>query len=184
MLENIVLFNSKIRLFTKLFSTSTLGRVDLGRVKRIVPELPVLLHKMDGYHCIGALSSLKEGLQETTIEGIPYPIVILKKENMVRALNGQCPHKKGEMALGDIEDEGDNKCSIVCPRHRKRFIGGLRFDTETGQSSVKNVSGQSLEYDSSWTLQVHEVIVQEDNVFVKREPKPMFTSSRSKCDAL
>lgn len=168
-----------------MFSNSnTVGRVDLGRLKRVIPQLP-LSNEMEGYHCIGALSSLHEGLQEAKIEGISYPLVLIKQGVQVKALNGQCPHKKGEMALGDIEDEGNNKCSLVCPRHRKRFIGGLRFDSETGESFVKNVAGQSPEYDPSWRLQVHEVVVQEERVFVKLEPKPaLVKASSSKCDAL
>jgi nitrite reductase/ring-hydroxylating ferredoxin subunit len=184
--------NSKIRFLSlRRFCSSrhqqgfSTGRVDLDRLKRVIPQFTeLLLNKMDGYHCVGIISSFKDGLQEAKVEGIPYPIVLIKRGNVINALNGECPHKKGEMALGDIEDEGNGKCAIICPRHRKRFIGGLRFDTTTGEGHVKDEPGQSLEFNPNWRLQVHNVVVKDEKVFIKLEPNDFKQSKHThKCDA-
>ena len=44
------------------------------------------------------------------------------------AIDNLCPHKKGDMSTGDIEEAGDSHgLCVKCPRHRKKMNGGLNI---------------------------------------------------------
>jgi len=58
-------------------------------------------------------------------------LVLVRTHAALRALSLLCPHKRAELHLGDIEEAG-GRLSVTCPRHRKKFEGGLHFDCATG----------------------------------------------------
>ena len=119
---------------------------------------------------------------------------------LLHALGGRCPHSKGQMSVGDIEEAvahsvaaagggsgsgggggggadggaggaSGSTCCIICPRHRKRFEGGLRFDVETGQSFLRPGAAPCDEYRPEWRLPVHDVLVADGEVFVSLAPR-------------
>jgi nitrite reductase/ring-hydroxylating ferredoxin subunit len=133
---------------------------------------------MDGFELVGDEGDVREGLSEFVLrEGDRSPLVIVRTKDRIRALGGRCAHKLGEMPLGDIEDggrEGAAGCSVVCPRHRKRFPGGLRFDARDGRAFLApGPDGKAPpcdEFDESWRLAVYEVRVVDGKVYVGSKP--------------
>ena len=132
---------------------------------------------MDGFELVGDEGDVREGLSEYVLRD-RSPIVVVRRDGQpIRALGGRCAHKLGEMPLGDIEDggrDGAAGCSVVCPRHRKRFPGGLRFDVVDGRAFLApGPDGRAPpcdEFDGSWRLAVYEVKVVDSKVFVSSKP--------------
>lgn len=163
-----------------------LHRVDLQRTARVVggamaanaaaaaPAAPA------GFVFAGSLADIPTGLSELQLRP-DAPLVLVRRDAReaggaptVSALGGLCAHKGGRMALGDIEDGGSGgggACSIVCPRHRKRFEGGLRFDVETGAAFLAQGAAAADEFDAAWRLPVHEVRVLNGAVYVAAAPR-------------
>jgi nitrite reductase/ring-hydroxylating ferredoxin subunit len=84
-----------------------------------------------GFAPVAPLASIPQGLS-----GAPSfaggPLVVARRDGtVIKALSLHCCHKEAELSLGDIEDAG-GRFSVKCPRHRKKFPGGLNFDCETG----------------------------------------------------
>ena len=84
-----------------------------------------------GFAAVAPLSMVPRGLSSApSFDG--GPIVVLRAESgEISALSLHCCHKAAELSLGDIEDAA-GRLSVKCPRHRKKFPGGLTFDCKTG----------------------------------------------------
>ena len=61
---------------------------------------------------------LKNGV-EVTING--EKIALFRHLNSVYAMTTQCPHRKGPIQMGDIEDLNEHGPCVVCPWHRWTF---------------------------------------------------------------
>ena len=82
------------------------------------------------------------------------PLVIIRAHDVVHALHGRCPHRGGELALGDVDIEDTRGVSIVCPRHRKKFPGGLHIDACSGGVWCGETPMADAHYDPSWRVPV------------------------------
>ena len=100
-----------------------------------------------GFAPVAPLAAVPQGLS-----GAPSfaggPLVIARRDAGIAALSLYCCHKDGELSLGDIEDAG-GRFSLKCPRHRKKFPGGLNFDCKTGAAWCAG-EPQAGAWDSSW----------------------------------
>jgi nitrite reductase/ring-hydroxylating ferredoxin subunit len=77
----------------------------------------------------------KPGLSEYVLQASGEPLCIVSHAGTVSALHDLCPHKLGLMHLGDIEDApAHGGACVKCPRHRKKFNGGLNFCVTDGSS--------------------------------------------------
>jgi NAD(P)H-flavin reductase/nitrite reductase/ring-hydroxylating ferredoxin subunit len=96
------------------------------------------------------------------------------------AISDVCAHKEASLHKGDIEDlpschlsSRDDKSKppglcVKCPKHRKKFGGGLYFSLEDGASFIP---GPSEKYTESFRVPVFDVQVRGDDVYVSRDPK-------------
>ena len=97
------------------------------------------------YVRVCAVSDMKEG-DIRTVEINGGPIVLVRYEGTIYALDDLCTHDGG--SLGDGGAVGGE---IVCPRH------GARFDIKTGAATrMPAVMG----------VQTHDVRVEDDYVYV------------------
>ena len=163
-------------------AAAALHRVDLQRTARIVvaaaataatDALGGAMAAPAGYLRVGPLAAVPEGLSELQLR--PDSRLVLARRaggGGIHALGGDCPHRQAQLAVGDIEDGGTGACCVICPRHRKRFEGGLRFDVETGRAFLRGGAAAACEeFDRTWRLPVHDVLVVGGELFVSLEPR-------------
>jgi len=85
------------------------------------------------------------------------------------AIDNFCAHSRGQLVLGDIEDIGDEKAPCArCPKHRKKFCGGLYFNMETGQALTKSYTPK---LDPTWKISTFQLEIKDNKIFVLQEPK-------------
>lgn len=92
------------------------------------PDVADLDEQLDDFREVARLDELREGrlskaelnLGETTI-----PLVLMRKDNEVLALNATCSHMSGPLAEGRLVDEW----CVECPWH------GSRFDFRDGEAT-------------------------------------------------
>eukprot|EP01065_Artemidia_motanka_P003903 TRINITY_DN1187_c0_g1_i2.p1 TRINITY_DN1187_c0_g1~~TRINITY_DN1187_c0_g1_i2.p1 ORF type:complete len:423 (+),score=128.89 TRINITY_DN1187_c0_g1_i2:68-1270(+) len=79
-----------------------------------------------------------------------------------RAVDDECPHKRARLSDGDIEDiRGDTH--VRCPKHRRKFNGGLYFSGKTGRAWCPD-SMDCRKFDPSWAVRTYETLVDEHGV--------------------
>ena len=86
---------------------------------------------------LAALDSIPVGISKATLPpgSADEPLVVVREASgALHVMHGLCAHKKGELHLGDLEEIGGRLC-LTCPRHRKKFPGGLSFDVCSGEAS-------------------------------------------------
>ena len=106
-----------------------------------------------GFVSLAPLSCVPLGLSRAWHLGAPL-VVVRARDGRVRALEGLCPHRQGELALGDIEDVG-GRLSVVCPRHRTKFAGGLHVDACDGRvscPSAPSAATTAAGFNSAWRV--------------------------------
>ena len=151
---------------------ASLYRVDLQRSARLVaPMAGAAPPPPAGFARVGALADVPEGLSEAELRPGARVMLVRRAGGALHALGGECPHRQAQMAVGDIE-EAASTCSVICPRHRKRFEGGLHFDVDSGRSFLLAGAAPCDEYDPSWRLPVYDVLVRDGAVFVSAAPRP------------
>jgi ferredoxin-NADP reductase/nitrite reductase/ring-hydroxylating ferredoxin subunit len=98
------------------------------------------------------------------------PLCIVTYGGSVHALYDLCPHKQGAMHKGDItvEDAAQGLC-VKCPRHRKKFNGGLNFRVDTGGGWARAPTLERV--DPEWCLPVYDTRVEDGWVYVSAAPK-------------
>ena len=182
-------------------AAALLHRVDLQRTARVIAMASAELGAAGavtaappGFVRLGPLASVAQGLSEVQLPAGGAKLVIVRRgagaadaagadaAAGLHALGGECPHSKGQMSVGDIEEAAGTAAAagaaaasgacIICPRQRKRFEGGLRFNLETGRSFLLGGPGGCNEYKPEWRLPVHEVRVIDGEVFVSEAPRP------------
>lgn len=96
-------------------------------------------------------------------------VVIVRRGEEFWALGGLCPHKQGELALGDLADIEDAVPSVLCPRHRVKFPGGLHISCATGAATCpKGTPGIPVE--ASWRVPVYATSVSGGWLFIQEQP--------------
>ena len=80
------------------------------------------------------------------------------------ALEGLCAHKQGELWLGDLV-EVEDVASVVCPRHRSKFPGGLHMSCHTGKFKCLQPTSEPVR--GEWGNKVYETCEAEGWLFVK-----------------
>jgi len=113
-------------------------------------------------------------------EKAPDLAVFRTAQGALRAVGDACPHGKGSLSDGDIEDLQDchsgtranggkvpGMC-VRCPRHRPKMAGGLWFSLEDGRSFVR---GPTPHYDPILQTTVHLVEERDGSVWVQATPK-------------
>lgn len=71
----------------------------------------------------------------------------------LRAVEDSCPHKRAKFSAGEVEDIG-GETLVRCPKHRRKFNGGLYFNPVTGRGWCRD-SGSCSKFDPSWRLTVY-----------------------------
>jgi nitrite reductase/ring-hydroxylating ferredoxin subunit len=96
-------------------------------------------------------------------------VVIVRRGEAFWALGGLCPHKQGELALGDlaedIEDAGGAP-SVLCPRHRVKFPGGLHISCATGAASCPKGAPQ-VPVEAGWRVPLYATSVAGGWLFIQ-----------------
>lgn len=100
------------------------------------------------------------------------PLVIMTKDGAVQGvLYALCPHKKADLSIGDIEDGDAGKgCSVKCPRHRKKYPGGLNFAARDGKAWVADAAVCDPSFDSDWSVPTFGWKIDGDMLLVSVEP--------------
>ena len=99
---------------------------------------------------MGELRSLSPNVpKKVVLPGGDAVAVVRLEDDQVVAVGDACCHKAASMSSGDIEDLGSVVSTTIgdgssvggvcirCPKHRKKFSGGLYFNVITGQAYVK-----------------------------------------------
>lgn len=104
-----------------------------------------------GFHPIAPLSAIPFGLSRAALPDAGGPFVVVRTADTLHVMDGLCAHAKGELHLGDVEELGGRLC-VTCPRHRKKFPGGLSFDCVTGAARVKAEPLPEAKYNPEWAV--------------------------------
>ena len=122
----------------------------------------------NGFLLVASYDSIKEGISLFQPEGSSPTVIVKQKDGRIRALDGLCAHKQGELSLGDLV-EIEDVSFIICPRHRKKFPGGLHISCESGLYSLPSCLQQqpSEEVKGDWKQRVYPTLIQDGWVFVK-----------------
>jgi nitrite reductase/ring-hydroxylating ferredoxin subunit len=102
---------------------------------------------MDGYSRIGNVHDLFDGNTRTIMtikQDKPQRILLILNNNIVYAMQTNCPHAGGLLQFGEIDDVEDVGLVVVCPSH------SYEFSLSTGKSS------NSAEECRVWTVRVVE----------------------------
>ena len=128
-----------------------------------------------GFEFVGPLSSLPQrGLIKHVLNsGVPLCIVSDRTSSghAVSAISDECPHKAASLSSGDIEEAG-GALSVICPKHRKKYDGGLHMRVSDGSSWVACVERCTRKYDPTWRVAVYDVDVSDEGgVYVSSAPR-------------
>lgn len=118
------------------------------------------------YVALAPLAAVPIGLSSSFVAGAPI-VVVRSAAGTVKALSGVCPHKKGELALGDMEDLG--RLSVICPRHRVKFPGGLHIDASDGSVFCVQPPTPEAGFDPSWRVPTYAVVERDGWLFVAKD---------------
>lgn len=139
-----------------------------------------------GFERVGNVNDLKEGMSTFDSPTNNTKILLVKWKDQFHAMSALCPHKKAELVLGDIEEfsttsscgkpYGNGFVSVKCPKHRKKYPGGLNFNVATGENWVGNHTGTQIplpdsKYDPTWCLPVYKTMVINGTLFVSTTPE-------------
>jgi len=149
-------------------------------------QLPQICLKMteQGWVCAGKLSDLQEG------EGVRVQlpsgrkkdaIALFKHRGQLYALEDRCCHADKSLHGGDLEDlgkcvvgrhgeEGIGGLCVQCPRHQRKFAGGLYFSLETGRACTPEYTSKFRKLDKHH-VRVHDVRVESGFVYVSVNPR-------------
>eukprot|EP01006_Ploeotia_vitrea_P052957 TRINITY_DN67743_c8_g1_i1.p1 TRINITY_DN67743_c8_g1~~TRINITY_DN67743_c8_g1_i1.p1 ORF type:complete len:499 (-),score=50.53 TRINITY_DN67743_c8_g1_i1:90-1586(-) len=89
-------------------------------------------------------------------------VCLIHHKDQYYAVDDLCPHKDASLSRGDIEDIGDNLC-VRCPKHRKKFAGGLYMSLNTGQAHVKSPCAKFKDH---WKVKTYPVQEKDGAVYL------------------
>eukprot|EP01062_Namystynia_karyoxenos_P036289 TRINITY_DN2642_c0_g1_i1.p1 TRINITY_DN2642_c0_g1~~TRINITY_DN2642_c0_g1_i1.p1 ORF type:complete len:455 (+),score=149.59 TRINITY_DN2642_c0_g1_i1:89-1366(+) len=75
------------------------------------------------------------------------------------AMEDACPHKQARLSDGDIEDIA-GQLHVRCPKHRRKFNGGLYFSGSTGQAWCPD-SASCSKFRADWCQRLFETFVDD-----------------------
>ena len=124
------------------------------------------------YELVGPLEQLPlRGLkQHVLLNGTPLCIVSRANRSELQAIGDECPHKSASLSKGDIED-ALGPLSVKCPKHRKKFGGGVNFRVENGSGWVAHPERCTHKFNPDWSVPVYDISVRDGNVFVATTPR-------------
>ena len=98
-------------------------------------------------------------------------VVIVRRGDAFHALGGLCPHKQGELVLGDLAPgDIEDAPAIICPRHRKKFPGGLHIACASGAASCPG-GAPEVELQASWRVPLFSTHVSAEGwLFIAEQP--------------
>jgi len=119
-------------------------------------------------------------------------LALFSHSGRIYALEDRCCHKQKTIHSGDIEDLGECVVSedgelgvggvcVQCPRHQKKFGGGLYFNLDTGQACVPELTKAFRKLDSH-RIMVYNVMVESGNVYVSAHSQKPSGGKRQKTD--
>ena len=87
-------------------------------------------------------SALKEGhAKSASVHGTD--VAVWRVGGRLFALENECAHKAASLHKGDIEDIPGVGLCVRCPKHRKKFAGGLyvhaAFDRTFDRSDIRSI---------------------------------------------
>ena len=138
---------------------------------------------------VGPVSSFREGEMRAVTLASGDEVMVVTVSGGWFAISNACVHKDASLSRGDIEDlgptlgaaVGDNSGSglcVKCPKHRRKFCGGLFFSLATGKSYIK---GETSKYDPSWAQAVYRVEARSDGqVYVSSAAETAAVGQRKK----
>ena len=144
------------------------GGDKLGAVLPAIDPAAVPASAPPAFRPLAPLSAIPLGLSRATLpEDEGRLIVVRTADSLFHVMGGLCPHAKGELHLGDIETIEGAVC-VTCPRHRKKFPGGLSYDCATGAARVKAEPLPEAKFDPSWNAGVRKTLVVEGWLFCEK----------------
>ena len=117
---------------------------------------------------VASLESIPMGLSRATLPEGEGRLIVVRTADALHVMNGLCPHSKGELHLGDLE-EIDGKACVTCPRHRKKFPGGLSFDCVSGEARVRAEPLPEANFNPAWNAGVKRTLLHGGYLFYERE---------------
>ena len=106
---------------------------------------------------LAPLSAIPLGLSRATLPADEGRLIVVRTAERLYVMGGLCPHAQGELHLGDIETIEGAVC-VTCPRHRKKFPGGLSYDCATGAARVKAEPLPEAKFDPAWNAGVKKTL--------------------------
>lgn len=142
------------------------------------------------------LSDLKEGRGKQFLLSklSDSPVAIFRHKGTVYALEDSCCHKQKTIHGGDIEslDEcvigrngevGVGGVCVQCPRHQKKFGGGLFFNLETGRACTPKFTKKFSHLDCHH-ITAYDVACRAGEVFLRNATIPTSHLKRRKVQQL
>jgi len=102
---------------------------------------------------VGKVQGLREKLPLRIKDANRGTLCLVPSGDGFRAVEDACPHKRAKLSSGEIEDIG-GELMIRCPKHRRKFHGGLYFNPVTGRGWCQD-SATCSHFDPSWRLAVY-----------------------------
>jgi nitrite reductase/ring-hydroxylating ferredoxin subunit len=158
--------------FTRLMSAVGGGGGEKPAEKKgvVLPAVDPLLVPTGappGFKPLAPLSAVPAGLSRATLPDEEERLIVVKTDDGAhRVMGGLCPHAKGELHLGDMESIDGALC-VTCPRHRKKFPGGLSIECGTGAVRVRAEPLPEANFDPSWKVGVRETAVHAGWLFYR-----------------
>eukprot|EP01123_Difflugia_compressa_P007185 TRINITY_DN1975_c0_g3_i1.p1 TRINITY_DN1975_c0_g3~~TRINITY_DN1975_c0_g3_i1.p1 ORF type:complete len:430 (-),score=93.24 TRINITY_DN1975_c0_g3_i1:134-1423(-) len=136
-----------------------------------------------GYVLCGPASSIPSNTSKlisfTSPSGESVEVGLYNINNQFYAIDDLCTHKQAHLTQGDMEDlpqfleqhekEGGVSMCVRCPKHRKKFCGGLYFNVASGRAFTKG-SPPPPKFDPKWKVATFEVKQVDGNVYVGTTP--------------
>lgn len=118
---------------------------------------------------VAELAAAPKGLMGAALPSSGTRLTLVWNDGAPAAMYSVCPHKEAELHLGDIEDANTavGRC-VKCPKHRKKFNGGLNFSITTGESWV--VPPTLVKYEPTWAVPIYGVHLAHGVVYVTPAP--------------
>lgn len=115
-------------------------------------------------------------------------VALFLHRNQLFALADRCCHSDKAIHSGDIEDLDDCVISadgergrggvcVRCPKHQRKFGGGLYFNLETGEARTPKYTSKFERLDKHH-VKIHDVRLNGDQVYVSLRPHRYSSSKR------
>ncbi|KAJ8340332.1 hypothetical protein SKAU_G00349650 [Synaphobranchus kaupii] len=103
------------------------------------------------WQCVGTASNFKSQCTKIYSEDGEHIVLVHTNNDRYWAMDSSCPHEGGPLDLGDIEDLGNGKLTLICPWHHFDFC----LDTGESSTGLQN--------------QVYEVRVVQGNIYINTQ---------------